>query len=208
MRENIKIVLKEYLKVYDITQKELANEIKIPLPTLKKYLNGSLYPKEENFNKICNNLLLSDEILLNFDLSNEKQLKKALEYVTPYEAFDGLPNYMILNSLVKKMEEKEEKNINKNIDLLGLFDSKEDFNYKVQSKKDFFDDFRKAINKEYFNFFRIFNILVIEENEKKIIFKDTKENKTIVVENFEEIKKDIEKYIRFIFYTETTKNKK
>lgn len=110
MRKNLKIVLKEYLKVYNITQKELANEINIPLPTLKKYLNGSLYPKEENFNKICNNLLLSDEILLNFDLSNEKQLKKALEYIIPYEAIDGLPNYLILKSLVEKMEEKEEKN--------------------------------------------------------------------------------------------------
>lgn len=107
-----------------------------------------------------------------------------------------------------KKWKKKKKKINKNIDLLGLLDNEDDFNYTLPTKEEVFNNFRKAINKEYFNFFRIFNILVIEENENKIIFRDTKENKTIVIENFEEIKKDIEKYIKFIFYTETTKNKK
>ena len=85
---NISIILKSIMKNDSLTQVKLSEKTKIPLPTLKKYLQGAFNPTEENLRKLENTFEIFIEELLMFELTDLDTLDSAYQhYVNDLKQF-------------------------------------------------------------------------------------------------------------------------
>lgn len=154
---NIEIILKTLMKMYNLTQNDLAVKTEIPLPTIRKYLKSEFNPTDKNLKKIEDGFNLDLGILINNNLNDienieniEYELKVSLnsisKKVNKLEEDVNLYDYVAVNSgLTEEFEAQfnfdemrmieHYKNIQNRIkDTLNLLESIKD-NLLVNSKK-------------------------------------------------------------------------
>ena len=102
---NIEIIIKALLEIHNLSQVDFALKSNIPLPTVKKYLQGAFNPTKKNIEKINNNFNVDISRLLKIDLKNLDKLeeielfyKKILDNVSvKYEGLDDLSQLFNVN---------------------------------------------------------------------------------------------------------------
>ena len=72
---NIEIILRALMKIYDFTQVELSIKTGIPLPTIRKYLKSEFNPTGKNIKKISDNFEIDLSKLLKINLDNIEKLE-------------------------------------------------------------------------------------------------------------------------------------
>lgn len=118
---NISIVIRAIIEANEITQVEFSKKTTIPLPTVKKYLQGSFNPTFLNIEKINRSFNLEIGLLLEIDLNNNDMLIQAKKYYE--EEF-----------------EKEYHNFDKSITentiiLIDFIEEKNTVKHKIQTKE-------------------------------------------------------------------------
>ena len=115
MKKDIEIFIKKYCKLNGISQKELSEITKIPLSTIKSYVNSKFNPTTENIKKLENTLKLDLKFLLLdkevFNLNTVEGIQNILEkYLYEFsesseEIIDNTEKIII--SILKDIELKE-----------------------------------------------------------------------------------------------------
>lgn len=101
---NIEIILRTLMKIYELTQVELSMKTGIPLPTIRKYLKSEFNPTNKNIKKISENFEIDLSKLLKINLNDIEKLEdlelkynlllnKTLENIETYETDIGLGDY-------------------------------------------------------------------------------------------------------------------
>lgn len=101
---NIEIILRTLMKIYELTQVELSMKTRIPLPTIRKYLKSEFNPTNKNIKKISENFEIDLSKLLKINLNDIEKLEdlelkynlllnKTLENIETYETDISLGDY-------------------------------------------------------------------------------------------------------------------
>ena len=101
---NIEIILRTLMKIYELTQVELSMKTEIPLPTIRKYLKSEFNPTNKNIKKISENFEIDLSKLLKINLNDIEKLEdlelkynlllnKTLENIETYETDISLGDY-------------------------------------------------------------------------------------------------------------------
>ncbi|MHB9336302.1 helix-turn-helix domain-containing protein [Fusobacterium polymorphum] len=101
---NIEIILRTLMKIYELTQVELSMKTRIPLPTIRKYLKSEFNPTNKNIKKISENFEIDLSKLLKTNLNDIEKLEdlelkynlllnKTLENIETYETDISLGDY-------------------------------------------------------------------------------------------------------------------
>lgn len=101
---NIEIILRTLMKIYNFTQVELSIKTGIPLPTIRKYLKSEFNPTSKNIKKISDNFEIDLSKLLKINLDNIEKLedlelkynlllKNTLQNIETYETDISIGDY-------------------------------------------------------------------------------------------------------------------
>ena len=73
---NISMIIRVLLKLHKITQSDFSLKTEIPLPTIKKYLQGAFNPTNKNIEKINSAYNINIEKILDYNLKEYDDLEK------------------------------------------------------------------------------------------------------------------------------------
>lgn len=140
---NIEIILKTLMKMYNLTQNDLSVKTNIPLPTIRKYLKSAFNPTSKNIKKIESSFNIDISNAMAINLKDISKIKKLIDILTMLSnEFDVLINDMKNN---KNEYSKKIDKYSQYTSIDALLNENEISKIKVDNTLNFFNELEKNL---------------------------------------------------------------